>query len=512
MAVFINFWKNRVRSGFFLRRVASKLMGEIGFTGFAVAFVHFDSRSILTMTWLGIPSAHRTILNTILIVLAMAVFGGKCTGQIANTFYKSFSLNNSGNFSQSTPNSLHDVLLTSTNNGLGLIGENVFMRSVVVQNGGHYAISNMSSNSSRAITLGNVTPFNNLHTGGLNDVIALSGNSSLSIIGANTVGGGPLSAALGSHGNFLVQAGSTLSISSVISGVNLGFNKTGAGLMTLSGSNTYSGATNINGGTLAITNNLALGSLGTIGFGGGTLRYSGANVDLSNRFSVDSNQHISIDTNGHDITFASNLISVGGSLAKSGAGKLVLSGTNTYSGTTTINSGVLIVNGTQTGGEYFINSSGTLAGNGIIKATVHVGVGGALASGDGLGTLEIGGNLSFVSGSTLAVEINSSTLQSDLTRVAGSLALNNAALQLTDFANVLIPLGTEVTIATFNSINGEFQGLGEGARFFNGQNEWKISYGIVSAGKITLTAVPEPTSLLFVCSALCLSSTRRQRR
>jgi len=121
-----------------------------------------------------------------------------------------------------------------------------------------------------------------------------------------------------------------------------GLTKLGAGALTLSGTNTYKGVTAINGGSLVFSNATAFGNSGNITFGGGTLKYgTGFTNDLSARIK-NSTGAVSIDNNGQDIILAQALDSsnVGG-LAKTGAGKLTLSGVSTYAGVTTVNSGTL---------------------------------------------------------------------------------------------------------------------------------------------------------------------------
>jgi autotransporter-associated beta strand protein len=72
-------------------------------------------------------------------------------------------------------------------------------------------------------------------------------------------------------------------------------------------------------------------------------------------------------------TFAGNL---GGSnaanvsLIKNGAGSQVMSGTSSFTGTTTVNAGALIVTGSMTGSAVTVNAGGTLAGNGSLGSVV----------------------------------------------------------------------------------------------------------------------------------------------
>ncbi len=75
------------------------------------------------------------------------------------------------------------------------------------------------------------------------------------------------------------------------------------------------------------------------------------------------------------------------SLVKNGSAALTLTGTNTYSGTTVINSGKLFFNGSSTGGgAVTVNTNATLAGSGIVNSAVTVGNGGAIETGNGSGS------------------------------------------------------------------------------------------------------------------------------
>ncbi|MGB5949000.1 MAG: autotransporter domain-containing protein [Parvibaculum sp.] len=113
---------------------------------------------------------------------------------------------------------------------------------------------------------------------------------------------------------------------------------------------------------------------------------------------------------------------LGGSLAKVGAGTLTLSATNTYTGTTEVSDGVLLVDGSiATSSGVSVKSGGTLGGVGTLSST-SVESGGVLAAGNAsLGTLSVAGNLAFQAGSTYAVDLTPSA--SDKTVVTGTAAL-----------------------------------------------------------------------------------------
>ncbi len=163
--------------------------------------------------------------------------------------------------------------------------------------------------------------------------------------------------------------------------------KSGAGALTLSGANTYSGFTSLNAGVITVQNSSGLGSASTetdIAAGttlqlqgnltiaetfylAGTLRnQSGSNL-LTGHVTLSSPLSVLVETNSL-LTF-SNVLS-GGDLTKDGPGTLRLAGTNdnTYSGSTIVNGGTLELS----------KSSGVMAvlghlqvGNGTDPATVR---------------------------------------------------------------------------------------------------------------------------------------------
>ncbi|MGX0890237.1 subtilase-type serine protease [Pseudomonas sp. ADAK2 TE3594] len=115
-----------------------------------------------------------------------------------------------------------------------------------------------------------------------------------------------------------------------------------------------------------------------------------------------------------------------GSLIKSGAGRLMLTGDNTYRGPTTVNGGLLAVNGSLTS-AVTVNGSGTLGGNGRIVA-LTANAGGTVAPGNSIGTLQVSGDVTFAPGSTYAVEL--SPTSSDQIIAGGTATISGATVSL----------------------------------------------------------------------------------
>jgi autotransporter-associated beta strand protein len=144
----------------------------------------------------------------------------------------------------------------------------------------------------------------------------------------------------------------------------------------------------------------------------------------------------------------------GGSLVHNGPGTTILTGTSTYTGTTTINAGMLEVNGAITSSSSVsVNSGGTLSGDGTVDpATVTIFSGGTFAPGlpGTPGTsMTIAGTLAFQSGALYLVQINSSA--STFANVTGTAALGgNVLAMLTPGTNPL----KQYTILQSAGLNG----------------------------------------------------------
>jgi autotransporter-associated beta strand protein len=118
-------------------------------------------------------------------------------------------------------------------------------------------------------------------------------------------------------------------------------------------------------------------------------------------------------------------ISGTGALVKTGAGKEVLSGTSSYTGATTVNAGILSVNGSIAASSLTsVNAGGTLGGNGSVGNTMING--GMLSPGNSIGLLTVQGNLVLTSAASYLVEVSSTT--ADRTNVSGTAALAGTLL------------------------------------------------------------------------------------
>ena len=150
------------------------------------------------------------------------------------------------------------------------------------------------------------------------------------------------------NGTLTFSEGSANTVSTVISGTGA-VTQAGPGTVTLSGANTYSGATNFNGGTLSVgaDNNLgtapATATANRLNFSGGTLATTGTFTLSSNRgMTLNSGGGTLSPSSGTTLTYG-GIVAGSGPLTVAGAGTVVLSGTNTYSGATNLNAGTLSI-------------------------------------------------------------------------------------------------------------------------------------------------------------------------
>ncbi len=298
----------------------------------------------------------------------------------------------------------------------------------------------------------------------------------------------------------------------------------GSGVRTLAGDNTFTGPTDINGGTLAVNSiNSVNGGTplfdasgfgapttvanGTITFGysstTATLRYTGPGETTDRIMDLaGSSGGAVLDQSGDGLLkFTSAFTATGGgsktvtlqgstagvgeiagaipnnsaanrtSVTKTGTGTWILSGANPYTGNTTVSAGKLILRG-SVGGSVVANSGGTFSGTGTVAS-----------------------NLTISTGAVLEMKVTglpSGGAQNDqiyLSSVSSTVTLGGA---LTVVVTNEIPTNTAfVIVNNIGSalVSGTFAGKPQDSTFVASQYTWRISYTGGNGNDVTLTAL-----------------------
>jgi autotransporter-associated beta strand protein len=141
-------------------------------------------------------------------------------------------------------------------------------------------------------------------------------------------------------------------------------------------------------------------------------------------------------------------------IIKNGGGTQILAGTNHYTGTTTVNGGVLEVDGSIAPSSMTtVNASATLTGTGTVGNT-QINSSGMFAAGNGTpgSSMTVSGSLAFQSGAMYLVMLNPATSSfADVTRTA---TLGGATVSAS-YANGSY-VSKRYTILTAGSVNGTF--------------------------------------------------------
>ena len=403
---------------------------------------------------------------------------------------------------------------TVSADALGLGGkdalENGGTGELSVLTGGHVAISGETrlwTNTSGLFVFGDGTMTTGTLTspGGTSPTIQLSDPS----------GGGP-SLTLGTN-----DAVAEATFTGVIE--DLGANpssieKVGANTQVLAGNNTFTGGITINGGTLGLAHNNAAGT-GAITVLGSTIDYADT-VNISNPIDLQNNVTLNVDTGS---ATQSGVISETGSsfdITKTGAGSLVLSAANTFTGTTQIDGGSIVL------GTSFALRNSTVQIN--VNNGLGLGVGSAVIAGlSGAGDIDLGsadlwvgwtgndvvsttysgilsgtGNLNKIHGDGALTLTAANTFSGETNIQAGQIVIGNANALQNSTVRISINDGLDVTTNTVNASIGALAGsknLNLGSQTLTtGNNGDSTTYsGILSgtgdlnktgAGTLTLTA------------------------
>jgi len=144
------------------------------------------------------------------------------------------------------------------------------------------------------------------------------------------------------------------------------------------------------------------------------------------------------------------------SLVKNGASTQVIAGPKSYSGTTIVNGGELLVDGVI-GSNTVSVAGGTLGGNGVVSGALMVS-GGSLAPGDdAIGVLTVSNDVTLAPGATMAMEIDKTAGTNDQLRVSGTLHYDGTLV----VANLSAPLAGGDSFKLFNAAasSGNFSSI-----------------------------------------------------
>ena len=261
---------------------------------------------------------------------------------------------------------------------------------------------------------------------------------------------------------------------------------------------------------LLLDNTVAAGSLalttGRLTFRGGSVTTSGAqtyHADLRLRSDtwltgkgITIDGAVSLDVfgltlNSTDTGTIGGVISGRGSIFKEGSGTIIFVADETYTGTTRVNGGTLIIDGAMASQLTTVAAGATLGGHGSVGA-LTVASGGTLAPGDSPGILTTG-DVALDTGAHVSIELGGTiTGKYDQLAVHGSVLLGGATLDAV-LVNNFAPAGGDRFIIIDNdgtdAIGGKFLGLDEGALLAIGGIGFSISYHGGDGNDVVLTAL-----------------------
>jgi autotransporter-associated beta strand protein len=215
--------------------------------------------------------------------------------------------------------------------------------------------------------------------------------------------------------------------------------KVGAEKLTLTGASTYTGATNINLGTLELGNGGTTGSLGltTTTLAGGTFLI----------FNIGST----------GVQTLPGVFAGTGTITKKGEGRTILSGVNTFTTNPVIEGGEIMINadsglGNAANSVSFTTGSGKLVSDaaGLVTArafSVGTGATGGFAAKDAADSIQVDGTISGdgsleIGGSGVTTLTGTNTYLGNTTQVTGTLVANNTTGSATSAGSLTVNAGT----------------------------------------------------------------------
>nr|WP_249811133.1 autotransporter domain-containing protein [Bradyrhizobium sp. 149] len=360
--------------------------------------------------------------------------GGFDIAHAGNAFTASQPIGSGGALTKSGAG---DLVLTAANTYVG--GTTIVAGTLWLGNGGTTGsiIGGVTNHGTLAFDRFNAYQFDGVVAG--SGALQQSGMGTTTLTAANVYTGGTTIAAgtlqLGNGGTtgsivgnvldnarFVINRSDIFTFAGTISGSGT-FEQIGTGTTVLTNANTFSGGTTIAGGTLRVENNAALGT-GAVMTTGSVLDYA-EGITLANPIQVNSN-HTQLQVLAATATQAGIISELNGPrpLEKIGAGRLVLTSVNTYTGPTMVSGGTLDVAGSIAASSLtMVNAGAALMGTGVIgNTTIANGATFLPGSGTSGSSMTVNGNLAFQSGAAYLVQI--SPTAASFANVSGSATLN----------------------------------------------------------------------------------------
>lgn len=365
---------------------------------------------------------------------------------------------------------------------------------------------------------------------------------------------------------------------------SLRLTKSGLGTQVLTSPNSYTGGTTIAQGTLrinSIADYSAASSIGAPGSGNlvmgsantGVLDYVGSGGSTNRTFTVGSTTATQaggafiLANGGSALTFTAatfnnvqgtatvartltlggaelgaidgtiqdNNAGGGGTVAvtKQDAGTWTLGGNSSYTGSTTVSGGTLLINGNSSTATGAVNvNGGTLGGTGRSGAAVTVAATATLSPGASIESLDVA-SLTMASNSIFAYEVADNTSTgADLLASRTMLSLAGATLGLDPASLAALggggwSFGNKLTLISYfgADVTSGFTDYADDTNYTFGSNLWRFNYNDTVAGNnfgadavaggqdrfVTITVVPEPNAAALLGALGALALLRRRR-
>jgi outer membrane autotransporter protein len=243
-------------------------------------------------------------------------------------------------------------------------------------------------------------------------------------------------------------------------------------------------------------------------FQGGTLQINTSGTYTDN-FTLNTSATNTIDARGNTANFSgvfSNETARGNIVIADsvGGGSIIFSGSNTYTGLTTVQAGTLWLQGVMRTSAITVASGATLRGAGTVVGDVVISNGGTLSPGNSPGALTVAGNVTMSAGATYSADIDGGSYSAfggagsyDRLRLIGASSVFSAAGTLSPklrgitgaATNSYTPsIGDTFKIVTANTIAGNFSSVSQPTTGMLPNSRFDVLY---NTSDIELVVTPE---------------------